>query len=181
MHLIHQRDADAFLGDPFASVPDLFDELKLPYASSFSDIENEFEATRVQADIAGETIQWLTSEIRLPSYGANLQNIVNAWNTLAAHRKTPIPMRISRTAHGLTKPQRYQPALSSACSSAEWPASRPSRSADRTDQAGRSSRQTLAGSASPHHGGSREGKRPASAAAFPPRPDRCHVTRLYQI
>ncbi|EAQ91556.1 hypothetical protein CHGG_03491 [Chaetomium globosum CBS 148.51] len=85
MHLIHQRDADAFLGDPFASVPDLFDELKLPYASSFSDIENEFEATRVQADIAGETIQWLTSEIRLPSYGANLQNIVNAWNTLAAH------------------------------------------------------------------------------------------------
>lgn len=87
MQLIHQREADAFLGDPFASVPGLFEEPKLPYAPSFPEIENEFEATPVQKDIAGEAIQWLTSEIRIPSYGANLQTVANAWNALAAYRK----------------------------------------------------------------------------------------------
>ncbi|KAH6614358.1 hypothetical protein B0J18DRAFT_485207 [Chaetomium sp. MPI-SDFR-AT-0129] len=87
MHLIQQQDADAFLGDPFVTVPDLFEEPKLPHAPTFSEIENEFEATAVQKDIVGEAIQWLTSELRLPSYAANLQNIVNAWNTLAAYRE----------------------------------------------------------------------------------------------
>lgn len=92
MHLIQQRDADAFLGDPFVTVSDLFEEPKLPHVPSFSEIENEFEATAVQRDIIGEAIQWLTSEFRLPSYAAKLQNIVDAWNTLAAYRESLNPM-----------------------------------------------------------------------------------------
>ncbi|OAA54533.1 Amino acid adenylation [Niveomyces insectorum RCEF 264] len=99
MRFIHEPVADVFLGKNHAGGPDYTDgflELVPPKPAKpqqsvvFSDIESEFPASPVQAIIANEVVQWLSSELDLGLPSSQLQlvtlaGIINAWNALATY------------------------------------------------------------------------------------------------
>lgn len=58
---------------------------------AFSEVEVRFHATEIQQGILTEDVQWAEVELfagKPSSFG--LENIFNAWNSLASHRKSHI-------------------------------------------------------------------------------------------
>ncbi|OHF00460.1 hypothetical protein CORC01_04210 [Colletotrichum orchidophilum] len=82
-----EKHEDFFLPSPDDLAFGIHDKLySKESALAFSEVEARFPATEIQRDILGEDVQWAEVELfsgKPSSFG--LENIFNAWNSLASH------------------------------------------------------------------------------------------------